>query len=199
MGPNSRSPTAEATLLPGGNVIRTPSQGPSRGAPRLCLPSVPPCCSRTFRPRLSIWSRPVSSTCTVTCWTCSAMWTRRWRPRRRRYTPPLPGGGVGRTAGAWKPGLTRSPSASRCRPCPCGWPRTWRCRWSWKPATRRRVGSCACHDADLCVLFLSGSPRVPTYSERKACPLFLSMTRFLKNGSFASGRWPSATELPGHF
>ena len=66
-----------------------------------------------------------------------------WRRSRPRCMPPPAAGSAGTRPGISRPGLIPSPSASRCRHCPCGWPTTWPCPWSWKRATRRPAGSSA--------------------------------------------------------
>lgn len=45
-------------------------------------------------------------------------------------------------SGCSKPGFIRWPLATSCRPCRCGWPTTWRCRWNWKPVTRKHAVRC---------------------------------------------------------
>ena len=54
----------------------------------------------------------------------------------------LPLDEAGTTPGFSRPGPIPSPSASRCRRCPCGWPTTSPCPWNWKRATRRPAASC---------------------------------------------------------
>ena len=118
-------------------------QGPARAPPRLrrqvrrLAPG--PRLRRDRRPRHDPHVQPV------------------WRPAGApRPDRPLPGRGTpsplrrrlplgeGRaTPGCWRPGRIPWRSASRCRPCRCGSPRTSPCRSSWNRATRRRAASSA--------------------------------------------------------
>lgn len=58
-----------------------------------------------------------------------------------RSTPSSAAGRGSATPGNFRPGDIPSGSASRCRPCRSGLPRTWPSRSNWNSATRKRAGS----------------------------------------------------------